>query len=139
MLRGMIQHPFPGDVRLRVPVVDAIECMVHVLGIGSDSILLVSTVDDGGYVGPGDSFSLSSGVPSPDVLFHLHRQVGASSVLFGSRAALSIFDPEQTDVHLTRSLLSAAHFAGIDVVEHVLVSGNSFRLMLESLENNYLD
>ena len=122
----------PGVEPIRVPIVDAIECMVAVLGSDGPSILLCSTVDDDGFVGPGNAFSLEGGFPSADVLLELPRRFGADAMLFGSRATRSIFDPDELDTRLFGYLEHATRKAGIYLVEHVLVRGNTFRLMREA-------
>lgn len=124
--------------RTRIEVADAIDAMVAVLGPpsdGNEGILLLSSVDQDGFVGPGEALSLVNGIPTDDQLLRIPRSVGASAVLFGSRATLSVFDPETLDVELTRCLLRAGDRAGIPVVEHVLVDGPRFRLMRDSLHD----
>lgn len=116
-------------------MLDAIDCMVAVLAPRDEPVLLVSTVDDRGLVGPGEALSLNSGLPDDDSLFCVARSVSAHAVLFGSRAARSVFDPEREDVELTAALLQATDREGIEVIEHVLVEGPRFRLMCESLRN----
>jgi hypothetical protein len=121
---------------IRVSIVDAIECMVAVLGSDGPPILLCSTVDDDGFVGPGNAFSLENGWPSAEVLLELPRRIGATAMLFGSRATRSVFDPDDRDTTLFAYLEETTEAAGIFLVEHVLIRENTFRLMREASRPN---
>lgn len=118
--------------RIRVPLGEAIRLMIAVLGQGSEPILLVSSVDELGDVGPGDCFSLEDGPPSQDLLAHFISWTEAPGVLFGSRATRSVFDPDEFDLHLHQQLLSATEAAGATLVDHLLVKGDIVRVMKKS-------
>ena len=127
--------------RTRIEVADAIDAMVAVLGSpsdGNEGILLLSSIDQDGFVGPGEALSLVNGIPTDDQLFRIPRSVGASAVLYGSPATRSVFDPDPRDVELTKRLLHAGDRTGITIVEHVLVDGPRFRLMCESLRDSLI-
>lgn len=111
---------------------EAIQLMIAVLGDGSEPILLASSVDRLGYVGPGDCFSLESGLPSPEVLTHFLEWTGAPGILFGSRASRSVFEPDEADLALHRHLLKATQAAGAMLVDHLLVKGDLVRFMKDS-------
>lgn len=115
--------------RIRVPLVDAIELMVGVLGAGWEPILLASSVDAWGYVGPGDCFSLEDGFPSLEVLSHFVHWTGATGILFGSRATHSVFEPDDVDTALHQHLLTATEAAGATLVDHLLVKDDLVRFM----------
>ena len=125
--------------RLRVPVEEAIESMVHVLGMRKEALLLCSTLDENAFVGPGNCFSLEKGLPSDEVLFEFPKRIGAHALLIGSRASASVLIPQRSDIDLTRRLIAAGNKAHIPVLEHVLVEGSQFRLMRASLEEGLLD
>lgn len=115
---------------------DAIEAMVATLGQPGPSVLLCSTLDERGFVGPGDCFSLADSPPSPDVLLHLALKFGAPAIMCGSRATRSVYEPEECDYDLTHWLTAAARSAGLFLFEHVLVDGRTFRLMRHSIEGD---
>lgn len=118
--------------RIRVDIGYAIELMVGVLGEASERVLLISTIGPDGYVGPGECLSLERQLPSPEVLMEMPRRLGASGALFGSPAVGSVFEPDEADLLLFRHLLEASEQAKIPLVEHVLVKGDTFRLMREA-------
>lgn len=122
----------PDAFRIRVDICYAIELMVGVLGNSAKRVLLISTVGPDGYVGPGESLSLERQLPSPEVLMELPRRLGASGVLFGSPAVGSVFEPDEADLMLFRRLLQACEDVKIPLIEHVLVKGDTFRLMREA-------
>lgn len=118
----------------RITVGDAIECMVATLGRPGPDVLLVSTIDERGFVGPGDCFDLSKTFPSAEVVFQLPLSLGAPIVLCGSRATHSVLEPDERDLELTRWLLAGAEKYGIVLDEHILVHGQTFRVMRASAE-----
>jgi hypothetical protein len=113
-------------------LVDAIELMVAVLSDSREDVLLVSTVDAEGFVGPGDCFSLDKGPPSPEVLFELTRRTKAAGILCGSRATRSVFDPDEADTQLFEHLLSESMIARVLLIEHLLVKEHMVRFMREA-------
>lgn len=125
------QVPFQS---IRVPIGDAIECMVSTLSGTMDDVLLCSTVF-GPFVGPGDCHTFSAPdrlPPSDELLLHLPRRMGAKTVLFGSKSSGPIASVHDGDVALTARLLKAARRTGIDILDHVVVSEGMFRFMSES-------
>lgn len=119
------------SLRIRVPVVDAIEAMALALR-DRPGVLLLSTVMPDGFVGVGESFWLSRGLPSLEVLSELPRRAGAAGVLFGSRATGSVLEPDEFDERLFLYLRDVSRESGLMLVEHVLVSGDMIRLMGEA-------
>lgn len=116
---------------VRVPIIEAVECMVPVLSDAREDLLLYATVV-GTFVGPGDCHLLLGPhrmLPSDEVLFYLARQHGASAMLFGSRATGSIIEVEAKDRQLSERLLAAGARANIEVVDHILVKHGMFRFM----------
>lgn len=118
----------------RITAGEALECMVVTLGRPGPDVLLVSTIDEQGFVGPGDCFELSNTLPSAEVIFQLPVSLGAPAVLCGSRATHSVLEPDERDLERTRWLLAGAEQYGIVLDEHVLVQQETFRLMRESIE-----
>ena len=111
--------------------------MVLTLAPPGPDVLLVSTIDEQGFVGPGDCFALSEPLPSAEVIFQLPVSLGAPMVLCGSRAAHSVLEPDERDLERTRWLLAAAEKYGVVLDEHLLVHGETFRLMRESVEEGF--
>lgn len=120
-------------LRIRVPLVDAVEAMTFVLR-DRPQVLLLSTVMPDGYAGVGESFWLGQGLPSREVLFELPRRAGAVGVLFGSRATGSVLDPDEFDERLFHYLMDGSRDSGFTFVEHVLVEDNMIRLMGEAAD-----
>lgn len=118
----------------RITVGDAIDCMVATLGRSGPDVLLVSTIDEQGFVGPGDCFDLSKTFPSTEVIFQLPVSLDAPLVLCGSRATRSVLEPDERDLELTRWLLAGAEKYGVVLDEHILVQRQTFRFMRESIE-----
>lgn len=118
--------------RARVDLVDAIELMVHVLSEQGRPVLLVSTVDHNGFVGPGDCFSLAEGFPSAEVLFELARRTDTFGILCGSRATGSVLEPSAEDDRLYRHLLEGSADTGFPLIDHVLIGNRMFRFMRET-------
>jgi hypothetical protein len=119
---------------IRVPIADAIECMVATLSRATADVLLCSTVF-GGYVGPGDCHLLSPrhrSPPSDEVLLYLARRTAAECVLFGSRSYGPIDRVHDEDLELTERLLGAGIRNGILIVDHIVVADNMFRFMSEA-------
>jgi hypothetical protein len=105
--------------------------MVPVLSEAPDDVLLCSTVW-GDFVGPGNCHLLAAPgrlLPSDEVLFYLAREHDAKVMLFGSRAAGSIFEVGEEDMGLTERLLAAAARNNIEVIDHLLVKDGMFRFM----------
>ena len=115
---------------------EAIESMVATLGPPGPPVLLCSTLDERGFVGPGDCFALDESPPSGDVILHLALKLGAPAILCGTRATRSVFEPEECDYNLTRRLTTIARVGGIVLTEHVLVKGKIFRFMRQSIEGD---
>lgn len=120
----------------RIRIDDAIECMVATLGEPGPHVLLCSTLDERGFVGPGNCFALDEALPSVDVVFHLALSLGAPAVLCGSRATHSVLEPDERDFELTRWLLAGAAMNSVFLDEHILVQGKMFRAMKESIERD---
>lgn len=118
----------------QISVSDAIECMVATLGPPGPDLLLLSTIDDAGHIGPGDCFDLSETLPSPELVFQLAVAIGAPAVLCATRATLSVFDPGEKDLERTRWLIKGASEHGLALDEHILIAGGTFRAMRESIE-----
>lgn len=127
-----------GIATLRIPWDQAAAAMVAVLGTEGPPILLVSTLDEDGYVGPGDCFSLAETHPSPEVVTHLATKLRAPAILCGTRATRSVLEPDESDIALTHWLIGAAQHSGCELFEHVLVQGQTFRLMRESLADGLI-
>lgn len=115
---------------------DAIESMVATLGPPGPPVLLCSTLDERGFVGPGDCFDLDESPPSADVLVHLAVKLGAPAILCGSRATRSVLEPEECDYNLTSWLTTTAKARGLVLFEHILVQGKTFRFMRHSIEGD---
>ncbi|HWC14116.1 MAG TPA: hypothetical protein VG929_05930 [Actinomycetota bacterium] len=117
-----------------ITILDAIECMVATLGPPGPNVLLCSTVDKDGIVGPGNCFDLRGAPPSYDCVFQLAASLGAPAVLCGSRAAHSLLEPDDADFRLTRWLMDGAVRSNISLAEHIIVKDDMFRVMKKSLE-----
>jgi hypothetical protein len=118
----------------RVPIVDAIECMVQVLSTTPRDVLLYSIVSNG-RVGPGDCHALvgkERALPADSCLFKLVHRYSAPAMLCGSKASGSIFHLDDQDQLLSEGLVAAAQRNGVAIVEHVLVKDGMFRLMSET-------
>jgi hypothetical protein len=119
-------------------VVDAIECMVMVLADRGPEILLMSTVDENDFIGPGEAFLLGPGKRprvSAEVMFEYPMRRRAARVLFGTRSSGSIATVHPEDRALAEWLIGQATGRGFGVAEIVFTEGNTFRLMIETLQN----
>lgn len=121
-----------------ITVVEAIECMVSVLADRGQEILLMSTVDENDFIGPGESFVLDGGKRpqvSAEVMFEYPARLGAPRLLFGTRSSGSVSKVHPHDRALAEWLIRETTSRGIGVAEIVLTEDNMFRLMVETLKD----
>lgn len=123
---------------MRIPLqpIDAIDILVPLVGGANDNFIVSVCIDRQNLVGLSECFQWPIDAPEgPDIdsLFELPIREGALGAMFVSRTFEPIEVLHENDIEFTRSIVEHGRAVRVAVVEHVLVHGDSFRLMSESI------
>ncbi|HEU4488028.1 MAG TPA: JAB domain-containing protein [Actinomycetota bacterium] len=118
--------------QIKVKPEDAIESLVKIIGGVDAEIVFVTCIDDNGDVSDSECFASATEPKNSlplDELFYLAEQMGAPAVMFTSTSSGPITELHECDVDFTRRLIEGGRERGIIVHDHILVEGDTFRIM----------
>lgn len=124
-----------GNHSTKVTPADAIASLTKVVGAIEGEVVFATCIDADGFVSESECFASDvqpKNLLPIDELFYLPLKLGAPRVMITSRSSGPIGQLHDCDVDFTARVIEAGIELGIEVLEHVLVEKDSFRLMTAS-------
>jgi DNA repair protein RadC len=69
---------------------------------------------------------LTSTIADPRIIFRIALDVHASSLIIAHNHPSGDVDPSQADLHITRKLFEGAKIFDLQLVDHLIISGNNY-------------
>lgn len=112
--------------------IDAIERIAPIVAQAPGEVVFATVVHQDGFIGDSECF-VSPTQPKTllpeEQIFYLAKETGAPAVLLTTKSSGPISELHECDVEFTRRLIDYGRSQGIALHEHVLVEGDTFRIM----------
>jgi hypothetical protein len=130
----------PADpFRTRIDPIDCIDSLVKIVGSVDAEVVVLTCIDHDGYV---DHAAQNEVLAKPggdkteipmDLLFGYAANRGAAGLMVASRSSGPIECMHERDIRWTEDLRAFGDANGTPLFEHVLIEGENFRIMSESM------
>jgi hypothetical protein len=112
-----------------------IDSITTIVSKSEGEVVFVTCVDEDGYAGDSEAFA-SNDRPKDslpmELLFLLPQEQGVDTLMVTSRAAAPLESFADSDLAFTRTLIDEAKARGMEILDHVLVSGGEHKGMRAS-------
>jgi hypothetical protein len=112
-----------------------IDSITTIVSKSEGEVVFVTCVDEDGYAGDSEAFA-SKDRPKDslpmELLFLLPQEQGVDTLMVTSRAAAPLESFADSDLAFTRTLIDEAKARGMEILDHVLVSGGEHKGMRAS-------
>jgi hypothetical protein len=126
----------PGPFRPRLEPVDCIETLVAIVSGTAAEIVVLTCVNWDGSVGEFEVLAKPGGDKTEiplDLMFGFAENRNAAALMVASRSSGPIECLHERDIRFTESLRAYGFKIGVPLHEHVLIDGDKFRIMSESM------